>query len=837
MVEHGECRVVQRGGSKINVRKPVITNDSRLLLCASGDSVKVFSASTAECIHDLQGHSNLVTGVVLNPLNHLQMYSCSEDGIVNLWDFSDGILIKTFVIGYPIYSLHVSEYHSGVVFAVLPMANSKGSEMFQLVAVNLPRCGDQQVEARELSAVLSNVDSNPEATCFGKGGEYIASAKCLQLEVYFFQKQKTYKFFLSASCKKGARNVFTCISCHPKEDCIATGHIDGKIRLWRNFNHNKEYTYSTLHWHHNTVNSLCFTPEGTNLLSGGSESVLVQWRYTQENQKDFLPRLGATITHITVSPDGTLCCTSHSDNKISIIQNGVNVSAIIQGLVKDEKVWTDLVIDPRSKALVLNGKPGHLQFYSLQQDKQLYNLDIVQQEYIHEAGLDQFEVVKATFDSYGDWLATVEQRRQEGSGPEINLKLWANDEQTQSFVLNTTVSAPHEDRITAMCFCPLPETTMLVTASQDGSFKVWLLADQLDMNEDVNSWSCDFVGRYHNLKPECCCFSADGSLLAVGFQEVVTVWSSASWELVTTFSKPPGTIRDICFGRLSCSKYLLGTTTNNLCCWNLLTCALEWSTSMDISLLVADPLSEHMAAFSCQAGSTDLFVFKPREPRTFFSHKALCTGKVQHAIFAPRGEMLDSCDERTKWLNRSQLYFLTQHMDLMTFTTETKQDRLEASTKQLVTDDCVAVTPFYLLLGKHRQQQKKMYDSLSSLATGRTLPSKGSAINECSVIYQLLQTPAHVLPSASFLCSLFVHSLLISIIENSTRHEKEPTGEEVENEEEDSEEEQGAPVPRHEFTSRKLGPVEESGPRKAQDRELRRVKKNDHSWLSSLLNS
>lgn len=121
------------------------------------------------------------------------------------------------------------------------------------------------------------------------------------------------------------------------------------VFLRRNFNHNKEYTYTTLHWHHNAVSSLCFTPEGkhtlksnsahtffiqtrisalfqvvsrfcvfffcpgTNLLSGGVESVLVQWKY-QENQRDFLPRLGAAITHITVSPDGALFCSSHSDN-------------------------------------------------------------------------------------------------------------------------------------------------------------------------------------------------------------------------------------------------------------------------------------------------------------------------------------------------------------------------------------------------------------------------------------------------------------------------------------------------------------------------------------------
>lgn len=39
-----------------------------------------------------------------------------------------------------------------------------------------------------------------------------------------------------------------------------------------------------------------------------------------------------------------------------------------------DSVRTDLMVDPRSKSLVLNGKPGHLQFYSLQRDKLLYNV-------------------------------------------------------------------------------------------------------------------------------------------------------------------------------------------------------------------------------------------------------------------------------------------------------------------------------------------------------------------------------------------------------------------------------------------------------------------------------
>uniref|UniRef100_A0A8C5E1D8 WD repeat-containing protein 75 second beta-propeller domain-containing protein n=1 Tax=Gouania willdenowi TaxID=441366 RepID=A0A8C5E1D8_GOUWI len=695
MVEHADIRVVHRGGSKINFRAPVISDDSRLLLCASGECVKVYSTSTEECVHHLRAHTDVVTGVVLRPSNHLQVYSCSMDGTIRLWDFTDAILIK----------------------------------MFHLVAVHLQQSTEQLVEARELSVVISHVSSNPAAIAFGRAGEYLASTKGLQLEVFFLKKQKSNRFSLKEENKKGRKNTFSCVTCHPTDDCIATGHEDGQIRLWRNFSHKKEYTYSTLHWHHTTVGSLCFTPEGTNLLSGGVESVLVQWRYNQDTQRDFLPRLGAAITHVTVSPDGTLFTTTHSDNKITIIRSGAKVSAVIQGLVKGESIETDLLIDPRSKALVMNGKPGHLQFYSLQRDKLMYNLDIVQQEYIYQSDLQQFEVVKAAFNSSGNWLATVE-REQKDAELELNLKLWAFDDQTQSFVLNTTISAPHENRITALCFSPATDsqtTTVLVSSSKDGHFKAWQLAAHTE--DEGPCWSCDFVGAYHGLVPSCCCFSADGSLLAVSFQEVVTVWSSASWELLTTLSQPPGDIRDLCFGQLSCSKYLLGTSTSNLLlCWNLLTCSLEWSTSMDISLLLADPLSENMAAFSSFSSLLSVFVFKPSEPRPIFSQKAVCSGKVMRAVFAPREEMLESCEESSQWLNRCQLYFLSQHMVNSSAAGSAQPNALIGSHQSLV-----AMTPFHLLLGKR--------------------PS-------------LLQTPAHVLPSTSYLCSMFVRSLLISVTDN-----------------------------------------------------------------------
>ncbi|KAI1884865.1 hypothetical protein AGOR_G00214270 [Albula goreensis] len=827
MVEQAEVRVVRCGGSKINYREAIISNDSKFLLCASGDSVKVYSTNTEECVHILQGHTDLVTGIAFNPLNHLQIYSCSVDGTVRLWDYTDGILIKILFTGHKIIALYVSKKHEGIIFVTVPMASKTDSEAFQLVAIHLPKTVGQEVEVNELSSVLTDISPAPKTTCFGREGEYIAFVKGLQLSVHFFRKQKTYRFFLKANDKKGAKNAFTCVSCHPKEDCIATGHEDGKIRLWRNFNQRKEYTYSTHHWHHDAVSALSFTPEGMSLLSGGIESVLVLWRYGTES-KDFLPRLGSAIEHISVSPDGTLYCTSHRNNKITIINSNLKVSAVIQGLVGRD-VKTDLTIDPHTKSLVLNGEPGHLQFYSLHHDKQLYSLDIVQQEHIHQSGLEQCEVVKAVFHDHGTWLATVEERREIDSEVDTSLKLWAYNEMTQSFELNTNISSPHEDRITAMCFSTDIETTLLVTTSKDGHFKAWQLAKDWESQGDGTSWSCDFVGSYHHLRPTSCCFSADGSVLAVGFQEIVTVWSPDSWEMCLTLCQPPGEIRDLCFGRLSCSRYLLGTTSKNLlCCWNLLTCSLEWSTSIDVTLLLSDPLSENMAAFAHTAGNSDLFVFKPSEPRPLYSQKAVCPGKVHRAVFTPRDRVLENCGQCSQWLNRSQLYFITEHMDLMTFSTKSEEDRVMASSKQLVIDDSVAMTPFYLLLGKHREQKQ-----ITNQTSARVhLPQVSSSIRE------LLHTPSHVLPSAAVLCSMFVNSLLIS--SNDTREGSEAKVEEMECEEEEepqSEEEidpcDSQPPPPGQRNAEEVVPTLSKG----QERELRKVRKTDYAWLCGSLHT
>lgn len=123
------------------------------------------------------------------------------------------------------------------------------------------------------------------------------------------------------------------LAFHPTEGCIATGDEIGRITLWYCFGKNVDRPVTTtLHWHAHKVAALNFTTDGTYLLSGGEESVLVIWQLST-GHKQFLPRMGSEIKHITVSPDQSLYAIGHEDNSVNVIRSvDLKIKTCIQGL-------------------------------------------------------------------------------------------------------------------------------------------------------------------------------------------------------------------------------------------------------------------------------------------------------------------------------------------------------------------------------------------------------------------------------------------------------------------------------------------------------------------------
>ena len=193
---------------------------------------------------------------------------------------------------------------------------------------------------------------------------------------------------------------------HPSEDCIATGTNVGQIIIWYNYlqamkqqtndeNNNSQLnkhsspikpTKTKLHWHSLPVLTLCFTQEGSFLLSGGHECVLVKWMF-KTAQKDFRPRLGAPLSELSCSTDNTLVATRHLDNSIHLISQGSTTLSVVRTFssficanfsssknLQRTFYPCGLSYFKYLNCLVTNGKPGHLQFYSFNAEKLIFNV-------------------------------------------------------------------------------------------------------------------------------------------------------------------------------------------------------------------------------------------------------------------------------------------------------------------------------------------------------------------------------------------------------------------------------------------------------------------------------
>lgn len=208
------------------------------------------------------------------------------------------------------------------------------------------------------------------------------------------------------SWKNGKNKEITCVRCHPLEELVATGDVAGRIFLWRNlFRKGAEPTtvsfrvficicievsiiaiphpQTLYHWHHTSVNAIAFTESGTNFYSGGDEAVLVRWNLNQSDNKSFLPRVWGNPRHISVSVGNQKIALATNDNGIQILNTQLKPISIIQNFtwISDDKTVQDkfpigLKVNPRTSSLVLNGRVGHLQFFSTHTRSLLFNVSI-----------------------------------------------------------------------------------------------------------------------------------------------------------------------------------------------------------------------------------------------------------------------------------------------------------------------------------------------------------------------------------------------------------------------------------------------------------------------------
>lgn len=369
-----------------------------------------------------------------------------------------------------------------------------------------------------------------------------------------------------------------CLAVHPAEPTVATGDSRGKITLWRRLEAERPIK-STLHWHAHGVAGLAFNSDGSYLLSGGEEAVLVIWQVETGNKR-FLPRLGAPITGVSISPDDVLYGSSHADNTVRVIdavslEQRQHVRGLQRAPVGDPAaaLKCGMLPGPAAGTVVLNGATGALQFFNVHTDRLERVHQVVERMFISRTEREQIEettVDHVAFSRGGQWMATVESRDDGVTALDVRLKFWHLNSGDMVYVLNTAVDAVHKASVTSVAAHPTEK--LVATTSLDRRFKLWGFVAAGATSRTRDAWQCLHVGAHFDLPCMSSHYSLDGSLLAVTAGKFVTLWNAANDRIQALAAPSAESLRG---ARFTASHFLVAHSGSHLTVWNLLTCTGE----------------------------------------------------------------------------------------------------------------------------------------------------------------------------------------------------------------------------------------------------------------------
>lgn len=760
----------RRGGGSVIERSPVFSSDAEILYVVCGSVVRAYGVRTGELVTEYEKLKGKIVGVQLHPINPDVIVACSENGELIQWNcgsrlpssimglkFNNNAQIAT-VTGFHLLSPNPQENESDkcILCVVWKKANNDVAQLSTFCSQT----------GSFLLNIKFRLDDHAHNVAFGgkPGEEYVAGIHKNMLQ---FADAVEWK-----ECDKqyiGGGRWFTCVACHPEERCIATGDNAGRVLIWRNLLTSGKPTWAVYHWHQLPVQVITFSQAGSHFYSGAGECVLVKWTLDIPLDRRFLPRLPTPICHLSMGPDNKYLAVSTSDNGIQIVDPQLKLISVIQHFTWQVEAKHGLplfpagiTVDPRTKAMVMNGRTGHIQFYSPRTTTLLYNLDITGMNYLTQERDDVIvntDVTKVSLNCNGHWMATVEQRDDGETNMEVRLKFWHYDSVKQSFCLNTSVELPHQGGVTALAFQPSPDPQqqLAVTAGRDFKFRIWALVESTNIyKKGIMVWRCESVGFFRNLPAGDISFSADGSLMAVTFGPTLTVWVPETNQLKCSLTEvhPQTDLSHVEFGMVDCGHLIVTGSLVNISVWNLLTLSLIWTVPVHVNILTADPCSEFMAVFT---SSNDLFVFSPRCSKPVYIQKAIVPDNcpLVCAAFVPHFGL-----ERASgisWQEHSQLYFLDSSQELLTL----ERPCEAANGKEglaLPISSLQLATFFSTFLAKHRTSDvEKLH-----INTKQQLGVPGA-----TAIRELLSAPAHTMPPVSLLCGPLLHSLVASDIKQT----------------------------------------------------------------------
>lgn len=345
--------------------------------------LRCFSVVSGERVTDYEGSDDYIVSAHFSPNNWKLLLACSIKGEILCWKWKTELLISKTKL-----NIEVDEIKD---FLILPENEKLSKDQYEMLIIwtlnKEYHLGIFRSDSKNVIVKINMIvkDRNAKFDIGGtKTNKFLAMIEYNKLICVNLKSQKEQRWRIDNKRK------FTCVRCPKDQLCIATGDTSGCILIWYDLFSGNGPTKSIYHWHTLPVRCLTFSESGTELYSGADERVVVKWHLDNPDNRLFLPRLSAPVAHLTCGPENMCVAICTDDNCIRLVDAQLQLKAVVQQLVKMGTCEAGLQPIPSGSitatngALVMNGKPGHLQFYSPKDQTLLYNVSFYHIIYTEE---------------------------------------------------------------------------------------------------------------------------------------------------------------------------------------------------------------------------------------------------------------------------------------------------------------------------------------------------------------------------------------------------------------------------------------------------------------------
>jgi WD40 repeat protein len=421
-------------------------------------SLKIWDLTTGSCIQTLLGHTAQVASVSFSPDGRL-LASASNDRSIRLWDVATGKCIH-------ILQGHVDSIWS-IAFAAGVDRHGELTPGRVLVSVGLDRTARfWDVSSHIADSTADNVRTIPNSRHLES-----ISGHCL----------KTIQ---------GDGYGIRSVACHPDGHLIASGGVDGAIRLWDVATGKCIHTFTG---HTAGIWKVAFHPDGNLIASGSLNGEIRIWELDTNRCSHSLLKRNTWILGFVFSSHGDLLSSGNAD-------------ALRCWDVQTGECWRSIPQEPDAYLIALDVHPQGDYFISVGNDNQIRWWDLKSGEcFRHRSGRDG-QLWDIAFHPAGHLFATI--------GGSAAVKLWDADAGECLGIWEG-----HTGTHGSIAFSP--DGAMLASGRGDRTIRLW----------DVSTGKCLHVLAGHTSGVTSVCFLPIGSspqtiLVSSSHDETIRLWDA-----------------------------------------------------------------------------------------------------------------------------------------------------------------------------------------------------------------------------------------------------------------------------------------------------------------------